>query len=275
MKFTGTIHASPNTEIQIEQAKEINPTIFQQININGTVGLRLKAAPDDDIAVREDTVYTFDLIPLIVPKGMYWISKLGQSETNDLLVNMPDRDTYTNLPIERRELLLLDEFRIEQQQATPTATYAAGMVQDMCREHYCRHSGHNGQAARAIAGRGVGGPGKQCAKATRVGLDGQSYMMGLYNFTEAYPYQDGFTSKQAILHHSLVATFGGTKPVPMVCMTLPNTAKVWVPVYGNFDEVDSALRTYVNGAEPEFVVSNLEMIDGPDIFIAECDFIPV
>ena len=274
MNFTSTLSTSAAPQLESNQPTVINQAVFQPLTFNGLSCARWKSSPTDDITPNNG-LFSFDLVSAMVPNHMYHLTSIG-ADAGEKLLNIPRSDPRTNQLIERVELFLLNDITLWEQgqeiKEKPTGGEKT-VRQDVRRAHCCRSAG--GRSGGKQQKRDVGGVGKQCAKATRAGLGSADYVASLYDYQATYPYTGGYITKEAILHHELFARFGGAEAVRMVSMTLPNGTAAWIPVYGDFDRVDEVLRTYRDGEEPQFVVSNLELIDGPDIYVAECDFNPV
>ena len=253
---------------------------FQPVNAGGLLTVLWRGAPGVSVDIKPDTQYKCNLAPLTIPAGFRRIAHLRNWPSVEA-ERYPNRLATIPGDEEAGSIYLLDSLT-EYSDADPNDNCVQNTIG---RFHPCKNKSDSfGFSPYDIAHEGVNG--RPCANPmrsrgraetdrsrTRTSVPAASpYVVVEWNWKEYYPFPDGLTSA-AIRHIHMLRLFWGRDTICLVGMVIPGGTVVWVPIFNKTiaDRADTELR---KDPLPDFVLKRPKFIDGPDIFVAGCNFKP-
>lgn len=278
--FCSLTNIAENT-LQYDDGKSIlDYDAFQPVNAGGLLTVLWRTAPGASVEVKADTEYECNLVPLTIPTGFRRIAHLGNWPDVEAERYPADRLTSMRGNEEAGTLYLLNNLR-EYTDTRPGNDCVQNTIGSF---HPCKSQSDDvGVAPYDILQEGVNG--RPCANPmqskgstktprspTRTSIAVSPYVVVEWNWKEYYPFPDELSSA-TIRHIHMLSLFELQNPVCMVGMVIPGGTVVWVPILSKkmAKRADTELR---KNSVPTFVLKRPKFIDGPDIFVAGCNFKP-
>ena len=254
--------------------REVSIEVFQPLLFNEMICFRWRESPDDHVEILPDIVYSFDLVTMTVPQGLYRVQHLNSNDFIVKMIDMPVRDASGNPGVEARQIMMIENL-VEIGPEPSLGGSAQKLRMTTERDHACDHPNPQPTGANTgpLISRDRGGGKDPCGRATRAVLGSKAYVAGLYKFSEAYQYQGKTESAVNRRYHDLFARFNGVE-ARMVCLTIPNGDKVWIPIpEESLEKLHAHLEGPAASPNASFVITDLGFLDGPDILTGACDFV--
>ena len=148
-----------------------------------------------------------------------------------------------------------------------------GKTSEQCAENLTLHHYCSGETPLGV-GKGKTGGGV-CGKKLKSTL---GYVTEQWDWGEVYttdpndPFKIKDDKKRALVHHYLMGRFDLEEGVRLISLLMPDNNIVRVSYTGNEHEKVHEMLTDPKHDDRVYGITNLTFLDGPDIFIGDCDF---
>ena len=132
--------------------------------------------------------------------------------------------------------------------------------------HLCKGTGNNNFRGQSKTGGGV------CVVKQK---SANGYVAEKWHWGEVYtadgddPYGVEENQKEQLIHHYLKGRFNLEDTVRLVSMVMPDNNIVRIPI---IEQDPEAVHDELINKDKVYALNNLTFLDGPDIFIGDCDF---